>query len=349
MYAPSDLDILNTAQREAVTHADGPTLVLAGAGSGKTRVLTHKIAYLVSLGAKPWKILAVTFTNKAAREMVERVEKLLDIPAQGLWIGTFHGICARILRREAERWGFSRDFTIYDRDDQLSVMKKVIADLHINRSSVTPAKALNIVSSAKNNFLSPGELDSLVGGHDASFYQKIYERYNQRLRAAEAFDFDDLLVQPVEKFREYPDTLADWQRRFSYILVDEYQDTNRPQYLLMKLLAGDRGNVTVVGDDDQSIYSWRGADIQNILGFERDFAGVQTVRLEQNYRSTGSILKAANAVREKQPGPDGKNPLHRPRRWRHCAGHRSMERPRRGRASARCPPSRAARTQSQAA
>ncbi len=277
-------------------NCEGPTLVLAGAGSGKTRVLTHKIAHLVSLGLKPWEILAVTFTNKAAREMVSRVEKLLDIPAQGLWIGTFHGICVRILRREAERWGLKRDFTIYDRDDQLSVVRRVLTELNIKKDSLTPQRSLGIIGQAKNHNLTPDDLSTIVAPRDALDAAKIFRKYTELMRGSGAFDFDDLLLKPVEMFAKHPETLRDWQARFRHILVDEYQDTNSTQYNLMRQLAGGTGNVTVVGDDDQSIYSWRGADIQNILNFESDFRGVKTVRLEDNYRSTAFILRAANEV-----------------------------------------------------
>ncbi|MFC1693945.1 ATP-dependent helicase [Candidatus Latescibacterota bacterium] len=289
-------DVLNKNQREAVEHIKSPTLVLAGAGSGKTRVLTYKIAYLVSRGIKPWHILAVTFTNKAAREMASRAEKLLNMSAEGLWIGTFHGICVRILRREAERWGFRRNFTIYDRDDQLTVVKKIMREMGLKKDRLNPSFALGIIGKSKNDFVSPDELHNHVSGPDAGLYVTIYDRYEALLRAAGAFDFDDLLKRPVEMFGKDSDALHRWQSRFKHILVDEYQDTNRTQYLLIKLLTGDTRNVTVVGDDDQSIYSWRGADIQNILGFERDFKEVKTIRLEENYRSTGTILRAANAV-----------------------------------------------------
>lgn len=291
-----DLTKLNDAQRAAVQHIDGPTLILAGAGSGKTRALTHKIAYLVSKGMPPWSILAVTFTNKAAREMVGRVESLLGIPAKGLWIGTFHGICVRILHREADRWGLKRDFTIYDRDDQMTAVKKAMKEIGVDKNRLNPASALSTISRSKNDFHSPDELNERFLGPDGKLYIEIYRRYNRILRDAGAYDFDDLLAKPVEMFRAHPDILGEWQRRFKHILVDEYQDTNRTQYLLMKLLCGDYGNVTVVGDDDQSIYSWRGANIENILNFEDDFKDAKTIRLEQNYRSTQTILKAANTV-----------------------------------------------------
>ena len=270
--------------------------MLAGAGSGKTRALTHKIAYLVSRGIPPWRILAVTFTNKAAREMLARVGKLLAMPTDGLWIGTFHGICVRILRREADRWGFRRDFTIYDRDDQTSVVKRAMRDLNIPNDRLKPRQVISHISRAKNDFVSPEGLSERLKGPDAELICSVYERYGKLLRDADAFDFDDLLIRPVEMFTEHPDHLEDWRRRFDHVLVDEYQDTNRTQYELVRLLCGDKGTVTVVGDDDQSIYSWRGADIRNILEFEKDFKGVRTIRLEQNYRSTGIILKASNAV-----------------------------------------------------
>ena len=291
-----DITALNNPQREAVEHIEKPTLVLAGAGSGKTRVLTHKIAYLVSLGVKPWRILAVTFTNKAAREMIARTEKLLSIPVKGLWIGTFHSICVRILRREAERWGINRDFTIYDRDDQLAAIKKAMREIGMKKEVLSPSRILHIIGRAKNDLVSPEELHNNVSGPYAGLIVSIYKRYNELLKAAGAFDFDDLIARPVEKFSHDRECLRVWQKRFSHILIDEYQDTNRTQYLFMKLLSGDSGNVTVVGDDDQSIYSWRGANIQNILGFEHDFINVKVIRLEQNYRSTKTILKAANAV-----------------------------------------------------
>ena len=277
--------------------------MLAGAGSGKTRVLTHKIAWLVHQGIKPWQILAVTFTNKAAREMASRVETLLDIPVQGLWIGTFHGICVRILRREADRWGFHRDFTIYDRDDQLSMARKVLREMGVTKDRLSPQKIIGIIGKAKNDGFSPDDLDNVISGPDAPVIIKAFRRYKELMEASGAFDFDDLLLKPVEMFSRYPESLAEWQSRFTHVLVDEYQDTNRTQYLLMKMLSEKSGNITVVGDDDQSIYSWRGANVKNILDFEHDFKNVKTVRLEENYRSTSCILKSANAI--------VKNNLHR--------------------------------------
>jgi len=291
-----DLSALNEEQRRAVEHIEGPTLVLAGAGSGKTRALTHKIAYLVMQGVKPWKILAVTFTNKAAREMSSRVEKLLNIPVEGLWIGTFHGICVRILRREADRWGFRRDFTIYDRDDQLAAVKKAMSEVDSRGGRMTPTETLNAISRAKSDFLGPEELEERLRGPASTVLPEIFRRYEKLLREAGAFDFDDLLLKPVEMFGRFPESLAEWRRRFDYVLVDEFQDTNRTQYILMRMLTGDSGRITAVGDDDQSIYSWRGADIENILSFERDFKNVRTFRLERNYRSTKTIIEAANSV-----------------------------------------------------
>ena len=292
---PLNLKDLNPPQRAAVEHIEGPSLVLAGAGSGKTRVLTSKIAYLVSQGVKPWRILAVTFTNKAAREMASRVEKLLDMPTRDLWIGTFHSICVRILRREAPNWGFDRDFTIYD-DDRTRVIRKALAELGIPSDRLSPGKVKHVIGKAKNDFIAPDAFGEMVSGPDSKLLVKVYERYGQKLREANAFDFDDLLVRPVEMFARYPESLEIWRGRFDHILVDEYQDTNRPQYLFLKHLSAGKGNITVVGDDDQSIYRWRGADIRNILEFEQDYKKVKTVRLEQNYRSTGTILAAANQV-----------------------------------------------------
>lgn len=270
--------------------------MLAGAGSGKTRVLTHKIAYLVSQGMPPWRILAVTFTNKAAREMASRVEGLLGIPVQGLWIGTFHGMCVRILRREADRWGIKRDFTIYDRDDQLSMAKRALAKLGIRKERLSPQRLLGVISKAKNDGIGAEEFETFVSGRDAPLMAKGYRVYSELMREAGAFDFDDLLLTPVEMFRKYPESLEEWRERFRHVLVDEYQDTNRTQYLLIKQLAGESGAITAVGDDDQSIYSWRGANISNVLDFEKDFREVRIVRLEDNYRSSPLILRAANAV-----------------------------------------------------
>ncbi|MFC1489778.1 ATP-dependent helicase [Candidatus Latescibacterota bacterium] len=297
-----DLDTLNPPQREAVEHTDSPCLILAGAGSGKTRVLTYKIAQLVANGVKPWRILAVTFTNKAAKEMSSRVETLLNIPAQNLWIGTFHGICARILRMEADSWNFRRDFTIYDDDDQNRVIKKVLKNLGVPKETLHPSKLKQIIKKAKNDFLSPDEISNIAYGNDVELITKAYERYLKILSDSGAFDFEDLLLRPVEMFEKYPESREKWQNKFDYILVDEFQDTNKTQYMLLKILTGTAGRITVVGDDDQSIYKWRGANIQNILGFESDFKGVKTFRLEQNYRSTGNILNAAHSVVKNNKG-----------------------------------------------
>ncbi|MFC1551804.1 ATP-dependent helicase [Candidatus Latescibacterota bacterium] len=297
-----DLDTLNTPQREAVEHIDGPSLILAGAGSGKTRVLTYKIAQLVLDGVKPWRILAVTFTNKAAKEMSSRVESLLNIPVQNLWIGTFHGMCARILRIEAENWNFKRDFTIYDDDDQNKVIKKVLRNLGVSKETLHPSKLKRIIKKAKNDFISQDELESITYGNDARIITKAYEEYVSVMSDSGAFDFEDLLIRPVEMLEKYPESREKWQNKFDYILVDEFQDTNKTQYMLLKILTGSEGKITVVGDDDQSIYKWRGANIQNILGFESDFKSVRTFRLEQNYRSTEVILKAANGVVKNNTG-----------------------------------------------
>ena len=228
--------------------------------------------------------------------MADRAEKLLNIPTKNLWIGTFHGICVRILRREAERWGFRRDFTIYDRDDQNAIVKKALNEMGLKNGPPAPGAVIKTISDAKSDGISPDEFTEFNLSPEAPLFEKLYRRYNELMREAGAFDFDDLLLIPVDMFRQDRESLEKWKNRFSYILVDEYQDTNHVQYLLMKLLNGDSGNITVVGDDDQSIYGWRGADIQNILGFEKDLKNVKTVRLERNYRSTGIILKAANAV-----------------------------------------------------
>ena len=292
------IDSLNPEQREAVENTDGPTLVLAGAGSGKTRVLTYKIGQLVSSGIKPWRILAVTFTNKAAREMASRVEALIKIPVKDLWIGTFHSICVRILRREADNWGFTRNFSIYDDDDRMGIINKALKEMGIKKERLSPNKMKGMISKAKNEFLSPDEISAMVSGPESTLMVKVYSLYNEMLKNAGAFDFDDLLAKPVEMFTKYPDSLERWRSRFDHVLVDEYQDTNKAQYLLMRQLASGSGNITVVGDDDQSIYSWRGADISNILNFEKDFKRAKVIRLERNYRSTSAILKTANTVVE---------------------------------------------------
>jgi DNA helicase-2/ATP-dependent DNA helicase PcrA len=288
---------LNPAQREAVLATEGPLLVIAGAGSGKTRVLTYRVAHLINaVGAKPNEILAITFTNKAAGEMKERLQRLLGRSGQGLWILTFHAACGRILRREAQRLGYRSNFTIYDQADQVRLVKQCLEELERDPKRFTPRGIHNQISHAKNRLISPDEYANQV----QSFYDQtvadVYQLYQRRLFASNAVDFDDLLMLTVDVLERFPDVREKWQKAFRYILVDEYQDTNHAQYRLLQLLADKHQNLMAVGDPDQSIYAFRGADINNILDFERDFPGTRTIALEQNYRSTNSILEAANAV-----------------------------------------------------
>jgi DNA helicase II / ATP-dependent DNA helicase PcrA len=290
------LDQLNPAQREAVLHRDGPLLILAGAGSGKTRVITCRIAHLIDSGhAAPDEVLAVTFTNKAAQEMRERVSALIGGDSSGVWLSTFHALCARLLRREAPRINLSRDFVIYDSSDQVAVVRQAERELGIDDKFVPPRMALARISHAKNRMEGP---DSMRGGWNVRDEQiaRVYERYVEALKDANALDFDDLLLKTVELFERSEQAREFYARKFRYVMVDEYQDTNRPQYLLIRRLAGIHRNLAVVGDPDQSIYKWRGADLRNILDFEQDFADARIVRLEQNYRSTQVILDAASAV-----------------------------------------------------
>src|SRR5438046_3585666 len=297
---------LNPAQREAVLTTEGPLLVIAGAGSGKTRVLTYRVAHLINaVGAKPNEILAITFTNKAAGEMRERLQRLLGRSGQGLWILTFHAACGRILRREAQRLGYRSNFTIYDQADQIRLVKQCLEELERDPRRIRPRGIHNQISQAKNRLISPEEFANQV----QSFYDQtvadVYQLYQRRLSASNAVDFDDLLMLTVDVLERFPDVREKWQQAFRYILVDEYQDTNHAQYRLLQLLAEKHRNLMAVGDPDQSIYSFRSADINNILDFERDFPGTKTVALEQNYRSTSLILQAANAVitnnRERKP------------------------------------------------
>src|ERR1041385_3152873 len=292
------LNSLNREQREAVLHINGPLLILAGAGSGKTRVITSRIAYLVGAGpAQPNEVLAVTFTNKAAEEMRARVESLLGSDLSGMWVSTFHALCARLLRREAPAIGLSRDFVIYDSSDQLQVVKQALKDLHIDDSFVQPRAALSRISHAKNRMETP---DDIVGA--ASWNRrdeqiaKVYQFYLNALKESNALDFDDLLLKTVELFEQSEKVRSKYSTQFKFVMVDEYQDTNRPQYLLIRRLAEAHRNLCVVGDPDQSIYKWRGADLRNILDFEHDFPEAVIVRLERNYRSTQVILDAATAV-----------------------------------------------------
>jgi ATP-dependent DNA helicase UvrD/PcrA len=297
---------LNPTQREAVLATEGPLLVIAGAGSGKTRVLTYRVAHLINaVGAKPNEILAITFTNKAAGEMRERLQRLLGRTGQGLWILTFHAACGRILRREAQRLGYRSNFTIYDQADQVRLVKQCLEELERDPKRFTPRGIHNQISHAKNRLISPDEYANQV----QSFYDQtvadVYQLYQRRMFASNAVDFDDLLMLTVDVLERFPDVREKWQKAFRYILVDEYQDTNRAQYRLLQLLAEKHHNLMAVGDPDQSIYSFRSADINNILDFERDFPGTRTVSLEQNYRSTNLILEAANTVisnnRERKP------------------------------------------------
>src|SRR5690349_1341905 len=296
---PPYLQGLNEAQREAVLTTEGPVLVLAGAGTGKTRVLTTRLAHIMATRlAWPSQILAVTFTNKAAREMIERTGALIGGVVEGMpWLGTFHSIGAKILRRHAEMVGLKPNFSILDDDDQLRLLKQVIEAAKIDEKRWPARQLLSHIDSWKNRAwrpadVPPGEAFAYGNGKGA----ELYAAYQQRLKTLNATDFGDLLVEPIALLREHNEILADYQGRFKYILVDEYQDTNVAQYLWLRLLAGKRGNVCCVGDDDQSIYGWRGAEVDNILRFERDFPGAKIIRLERNYRSTHHILAAASGL-----------------------------------------------------
>ena len=292
-----NLSTLNPQQRIAVENTEGPLLVLAGAGSGKTRVLTYRVAHLMEKGVPAWKILAITFTNKAAKEMAERVQALTGEAGSEAWISTFHACCARILRRDIEKLGYKRQFAIYDEDDRMSVIKAVLKELNLGDKEYPPKAVKAAISDAKNRMLSPDEWLRDAGDDFRNRkYYEAYRLYERTLRGNNALDFDDLLVKTLELLAEQPPVLEYYQNRFDYILVDEYQDTNRAQYELVRLLTGKKRNLCVVGDDDQSIYGWRGADIRNILDFEKDFPDAKVVKLEQNYRSTGNILDAANQV-----------------------------------------------------
>ena len=288
---------LNDKQKEAVLATDGPCLVIAGAGSGKTKVLTHKIAYDIESGIKPWNILAITFTNKAANEMKERIEKLIGDAAKDLWMGTFHSICVRILRRYIDRIGYKTDFVIFDTSDQKTLIKECLKTLKVDDKIFTDRGVLSEISNGKNEMLEPKAYGvKYVGDFRKKTIAEIYELYQRRLRENNAIDFDDIINFTIKILSENPDVLDYYTEKFKYILVDEYQDTNKAQFTLVSLLASKYGNLTVVGDSDQGIYSFRGADISNILNFERDFPGTRIIKLEQNYRCTGNILKAANAV-----------------------------------------------------
>jgi len=297
-------------QQEAVTTIDGPLLLLAGAGSGKTRVLVNRIAYMVQNGINPFNILAITFTNKAAREMKERLAHLLSSEGGTVWASTFHSMCVRILRRDIDSLGYNKNFTIYDSDDSLRLMRTIIKEQNINDKLFPPKSILGYIGEKKDRLVTPvqavrsaEEAGEIFGIQQAN----LYTAYQKRLRTANALDFDDLIFCTVQLFEQFPAVLDRYRNRFRYISVDEYQDTNFSQYRLVKLLAEGYGNICVVGDDDQSIYGWRGADIRNILEFEKDFLGAKVIKLEQNYRSTKTILDAANAVIKKNIGRKGKN------------------------------------------
>lgn len=294
---PIDIETLNGPQREAVATTDGPLLVLAGAGSGKTRVLTYRIANLIeNLGVAPWEILAITFTNKAAAEMRERLTGLVGPRSRGMWVATFHSMCVRILRADAEKLGFTKNFTIYDVDDQKRLYKEIMAELDIDPKRFPINALMNRISTAKNELVVPAEFEKQASDPVGKVAARVYTKLQERLKAANAFDFDDLLLYAFLLLKNHADVLDAYQDRFRYIMVDEYQDTNHAQYAITGLLAAKHKNIMVVGDDDQSIYSWRGADIRNILEFEQDYPNAHTVKLEQNYRSVGNVLAAANAV-----------------------------------------------------
>ncbi len=291
------LEGLNDAQREAVLQTEGPLLVVAGAGSGKTRVLTHRVAHLIAAcGVKPNEILAITFTNKAAGEMRTRLEGLLGGVARAIWILTFHAACGRILRREAERLGYRSNFTIYDQADQVRLTKACLEELERDPKRFVPRGIHAQISNAKNHLVGPDEYMARVSSFYDQTVAEVYQLYQRRLHGSNAVDFDDLLMLTVEILERFPDAATKWRKAFRYVLVDEYQDTNHAQYRLLQLLAAEHKNICAVGDPDQSIYAFRGADIRNVLEFERDFPGARTIALEQNYRSTNTILRAANGV-----------------------------------------------------
>ena len=289
---------LNDKQYEAVVNTKGPCLVIAGAGSGKTKVLTHKIAYIMQEeNAKPWDILAITFTNKAANEMKERIANLVGDNVKDMWVGTFHSICVRILRRFIDRIGFDTSFIIFDTSDQKTLIKNCLKDLAIDDKLFNERSVQSEISNAKNDMLEPFQYTAkAMGDYRKEKIATVYELYQKRLKENNAIDFDDIINYTIKILMENPDVLEYYSNKFKYVLVDEYQDTNKAQFTLITLLASKNGNITVVGDNDQGIYSFRGADISNILNFEKDFPGTKIIKLEQNYRCTGNILKAANAV-----------------------------------------------------
>lgn len=299
---------LNPQQRRAVETTDGPLLIMAGAGSGKTRVLTHRIAYLIGTRkAAPWSILAITFTNKAAREMQERVSALVGPQGQDIWVSTFHSMCVRILRRDISRIGFTSNFTILDSGDQLSVIKNCMKEMNIDSKKFEPKAVQAAISNAKNELLTPEKFERKIGDYFDGIVAKVYSSYQRKLKANNSLDFDDLIMTTIELFQQVPEVLDFYQNKFQYLHVDEYQDTNRAQYMLCRMLADKYKRICVVGDSDQSIYRWRGADISNILDFEKDYPNATTILLEQNYRSTSNILNAANKVIANNTGRKPKN------------------------------------------
>lgn len=304
----SILDTLNERQKEAVLHTEGPLLVTAGAGSGKTKVLTCRIAHILDTGIPPYRILAITFTNKAAREMQERVQNLVGADAEKIWLSTFHSFCAKLLRFEIDGFkGYTRNFTIYDSQDQLTLVKNCLKEINLDDKQFPPRSVLSAISNAKNALQDADAYGSLAGGFYEQQVAQVYSLYEQKLKENNAMDFDDLLLLAVQLLQENDEIREKYQNRFQYILVDEYQDTNHAQYLLTKILAAKWKNICVVGDADQSIYAWRGADIRNIVDFQKDYPHAVTIKLEQNYRSTKTILHAANAVIEHNASRPEKN------------------------------------------
>ncbi|GAB7055636.1 MULTISPECIES: DNA helicase PcrA [unclassified Paenibacillus] len=302
------IEKLNPQQRQAVETVDGPLLIMAGAGSGKTRVLTHRIAYLIATcKAAPWSILAITFTNKAAREMQERVSALVGPQGQDIWVSTFHSMCVRILRKDISRIGFTSNFTILDSGDQLSVIKNCMKELNIDSKKFEPKAVQAVIGNAKNELITPEKFEQRIGDYFDGIVAKVYTLYQKKLKSNNSLDFDDLIIKTIELFQQMPEVLDFYQNKFQYIHVDEYQDTNRAQYILCRLLASKHQRICVVGDSDQSIYRWRGADISNILDFEKDYPNATTILLEQNYRSTSTILNAANKVIANNLGRKPKN------------------------------------------
>ncbi len=302
------LNGMNPRQKEAVLHTDGPLLLMAGAGSGKTRVLTHRIAYLIEeKEVNPWNILAITFTNKAAKEMKERVNAILASGGEDVWVSTFHSMCVRILRRDVDFIGYNRNFTIIDSSEQLTLMKRILKELNIDPKKYDPRSILGTISQAKNSLQTPQDFAKMQGSYYKEIAAKCYAAYQKELQYNQCMDFDDLIMNTIRLFEEHPDSLTYYQNKFHYIHVDEYQDTNHAQYTLVNLLAGRFRNLCVVGDADQSIYGWRGADMQNILDFEKDYPDAAVILLEQNYRSTKNILSAANQVIENNSNRKPKN------------------------------------------